>query len=201
VIWVSREKNSEELVNDQDLGAAEEIGVDEIEPDAPDKSPEELLEESQAELEEWQDKALRAIAEFENYKKRMERERAALLKYSGEPIFRELLPVVDNLERAVEQGIIDGVDAEQNLKALLEGVELTLKSLQATLEKFEVKSIDTIGQPFDPTVQEALSMEASETVPANHVVSEFEKGYHYKDRLLRAARVIVSSGTGNASTS
>jgi molecular chaperone GrpE len=201
VIWVSREKNSEESVNDQDLGAAEEIGVDEIEPDAPEKSPEELLEESQAELEEWQDKALRAIAEFENYKKRMERERAALLKYSGEPIFRELLPVVDNLERAVEQGIIDGVDAEQNLKALLEGVELTLKSLQATLEKFEVKSIDTIGQPFDPTVQEALSMEASETVPANHVVSEFEKGYHYKDRLLRAARVIVSSGTGNASTS
>ena len=160
-----------------------------------------MLEESQAELEEWQDKALRAIAEFENYKKRMERERAALLKYSGEPIFRELLPVVDNLERAVEQGLIDGVDAEQNLKALLEGVELTLKSLQATLEKFEVKSIDTIGQPFDPTVQEALSMEASETVPANHVVSEFEKGYHYKDRLLRAARVIVSSGTGNGSTS
>ena len=197
MIWVSREKNSEELVNDQDLGAAEEIGVDEIEPDAPEKSPEELLEESQAELEEWQDKALRAIAEFENYKKRMERERAALLKYSGEPIFRELLPVVDNLERAVEQGIINGVDAEQNLKALLEGVELTLKSLQATLEKFEVKSIDTIGQPFDPTVQEALSMEASESVPANHVVSEFEKGYHYKDRLLRAARVIVSSGNGN----
>ncbi len=197
MIWVSREKKSEELVNDQDLGAAEEIGVDEIEPDAPEKSPEELLEESQAELEEWQDKALRAIAEFENYKKRMERERAALLKYSGEPIFRELLPVVDNLERAVEQGIINGVDAEQNLKALLEGVELTLKSLQATLEKFEVKSIDTIGQPFDPTVQEALSMEASESVPANHVVSEFEKGYHYKDRLLRAARVIVSSGNGN----
>lgn len=197
MIWVSREKKSEELVNDQDLGAAEEIGVDEIEPDAPEKSPEELLEESQAQLEEWQDKALRAIAEFENYKKRMERERAALLKYSGEPIFRELLPVVDNLERAVEQGIINGVDAEQNLKALLEGVELTLKSLQATLEKFEVKSIDTIGQPFDPTVQEALSMEASESVPANHVVSEFEKGYHYKDRLLRAARVIVSSGNGN----
>lgn len=194
---MSREKKSEELVNDQDLGAAEEIGVDEIEPDAPEKSPEELLEESQAQLEEWQDKALRAIAEFENYKKRMERERAALLKYSGEPIFRELLPVVDNLERAVEQGIINGVDAEQNLKALLEGVELTLKSLQATLEKFEVKSIDTIGQPFDPTVQEALSMEASESVPANHVVSEFEKGYHYKDRLLRAARVIVSSGNGN----
>jgi molecular chaperone GrpE len=126
----------------------------------------------------------------------MERERAAMLKYSGEPIFRELLPVVDNLERAVDQGIVDGVEAEQNLNALLEGVELTLKSLQTTLEKFEVKPIDTIGQPFDPTVQEALSMEASESIPSNHVVSEFEKGYYYKDRLLRAARVIVSSGSG-----
>ena len=197
VTWVSKEKNSEEIIDDQDLGAPEEIGVEELEEEAPEKSPEELLDQSRAETAEWQDKALRSIAEFENYKKRMERERSAMLKYSGEPIFRELLPVVDNLERAVEQGVIDGVEAEQNLKALLEGVELTLKSLQTTLEKFEVKPIDTIGQPFDPTVQEALSMEASESIPANHVVSEFEKGYHYKDRLLRAARVIVSSGNGN----
>ena len=195
---VSKEKKSEEMVNDQDLGAPEEIGGDETETEEVDKSPEELLEEIRAEANEWQDKALRSVAEFENYKKRMERERSAMLKYSGEPIFRELLPVVDNLERAVEQGVVDGVEAEQNLKALLEGVELTLKSLQATLEKFEVKPIETVGQPFDPTIQEALTMEASESIPANHVVSEFEKGYHYKDRLLRAARVIVSSGGGEA---
>ena len=195
--WVSKEKKSEDFVNDQDLGAAEEIGIEEAESEQPEKSTEELLEESRAEVAEWQDTALRAMAEFENYKKRMERERTTMLKYSGEPIFRELLPVLDNLERAVDQGIVDGVDAEQNLTALLEGVELTLKSLQSTLEKFEVKPIDSIGQPFDPTVQEALSMEASDSIPANHVVSEFEKGYHYKDRLLRAARVIVSSGNEN----
>ena len=196
VTLVSKEKKSEEIVNDQDLGAPEEIGAEEAEIEEPDKSPEELLAESRAEVAEWQDQALRSAAEFENYKKRMERERAAMLKYSGEPIFRELLPVVDNLERAVDQGIVDGVEAEKNLNALLEGVELTLKSLQTTLEKFEVKPIDTVGQPFDPTVQEALSMEASESIPGNHVVSEFEKGYYYKDRLLRAARVIVSSGSG-----
>ena len=194
---MSKEKKSEELIDDQDLGAPEEIGVEEIETEEPEKSPEELLEQSRAEVAEWQDTALRAMAEFENYKKRMERERTTMLKYSGEPIFRELLPVVDNLERALDQGVVDGVEAEQNLKALLEGVELTLRSLQTTLEKFEVKPIDSIGQPFDPTVQEALSMEISDAVPANHVVSEFEKGYHYKDRLLRAARVIVSSGNGN----
>lgn len=195
---VSEEKKNDEVVSDQDLGSPEEIGAEETEAEKPEKSPEELLEEARAEAEDWQDKALRSIAEFENYKKRMERERATMLKYSGEAIFRELLPVVDNLERAVDQGVVDAAEAEQNLKALLEGVELTLKSLRATLEKFEVKPIESVGQPFDPNVQEALSMEASDSVPANHVVNEFERGYHYKDRLLRAARVIVSSGTGEA---
>lgn len=197
---VNEDKKNEQALNDQDLGAAEEIISEEAGAEEPEieKSIEDLLLEAQAEIEDWQDRALRAAADFENFKKRMERERASMLKYHGESIFRELLPVVDNLERAVEQGVVDGVDAEQNLKALLEGVELTLKSLRTTLEKFEVKPIETIGEPFDPTIQEALSMEASNSVPANHVVGEYEKGYHYKDRLLRAARVIVSSGTADA---
>ncbi len=192
---MSKEKKSEEVLDDQELGVPEEIAVEE-EAAEPEKSPEEQLAEALNEVEQWQDRALRAAADFENYKKRMERERIAMLKYSGEPIFRELLPVVDNLERAVDQGAANGVETEQNVKALLEGVELTLKSLRATLEKFEVKAIESIGGPFDPTVQEALSMEASDSVPANHVVAEFEKGYRYKDRLLRAARVIVSAGGG-----
>ncbi len=192
---VSDEKKNENIEDDQDLGTPEEIAVESGAADESEKSPEELLEQARAEVVEWQDQYLRAMAEFENYKKRMERERATMLKYSGEAIFRELLPVLDNLERAVEQGIVDGVDAEQNLNALIEGVELTLKSMRSTLEKFEVKPVDSVGKPFDPTVQEALSMEASDHIPANHVVNEFEKGYHYKDRLLRAARVIVSSGS------
>lgn len=195
---VSDEKKNETIADDHDPGAPEETAVEAGDADESEKSPEELLEQARAEAVEWQDQYLRAMAEFENYKKRIERERSTMLKYSGEAIFRELLPVIDNLERAVDQGIVDGVDAEQNLNALLEGVELTLKSMRSTLEKFEVKPVDSIGQPFDPTVQEALSMEASDQVPANHVVSEFEKGYHYKDRLLRAARVIVSSGSDGA---
>jgi len=194
---VSKEKKSEEILDDQDLGAPEEILTEEGEAEDLEKSPEEQLANALTEVVEWQDKALRSAADFENYRKRMERERISMLKYSGEAIFKELLPVVDNLERAVEQGVVDEVEAEQNLTALLEGVELTLKSLRTTLEKFEVKVIESIGGPFDPTIQEALSMEASDSVPANHVVGEFEKGYHYKDRLLRAARVIVSSGAGD----
>lgn len=194
---MSKEKKSEEILDDQDLGAPEEILTEEGEAEDLEKSPEEQLANALTEVVEWQDKALRSAADFENYRKRMERERISMLKYSGEAIFKELLPVVDNLERAVEQGVVDEVEAEQNLTALLEGVELTLKSLRTTLEKFEVKVIESIGGPFDPTIQEALSMEASDSVPANHVVGEFEKGYHYKDRLLRAARVIVSSGAGD----
>lgn len=191
---MSEEKLKEELQDDQELETPEEVESEETEELELEKSPEEQLAAAQAESNDLRDKVLRVAAEFENYKKRMVRERTAMLKYSGESIFRELLPVVDNLERAVEQGVVDGVEAEKNLEALLEGVALTLKSLRNTLEKFEVKVVESIGEPFDPAIQEALTMEASDTVPANHVSGEFEKGYHYKDRLLRAARVIVSSG-------
>ncbi len=140
------------------------------------------------------DKMLRLAAESENFKKRMERERLAGMKYAGEQIFREILPVVDNLERAIGLGAVSSASPEKNLTAMLEGVQLTLKSLVATLDKFEVSAVDSVGQPFDPNKQEALTMEASDTVPASHVLYEFEKGYYYKDRLLRPARVVVSSG-------
>jgi molecular chaperone GrpE len=157
-------------------------------------SGEEKLLAAQEEIAGYRDKVLRSAAEFDNYKKRMERDRNAAMRYAGEHILREILPVVDNLERALAQGVVTGVEAEKNLAALLEGVQLTLKSLLATLEKFEVKAIESVGQPFDPNFQEALVMEPSDEVPASHVLSEFEKGYFYKDRLLRVAKVIVSSG-------
>jgi len=190
---VSTDKLDKEL--EEDVEVIEEDEDETVEREAEEKSHEDDLQEALDEATELRDQVLRVAAEFENYKKRMERERSALLKYAGENILRELLPVVDNLERATEQGIIEGADAEKNLAALLEGVQLTLKSLLGTLEKFEVKQIESIGAPFDPNIQEALTMEVSDVVPANHVVSEFEKGYHFKDRLLRAARVIVSSGS------
>ncbi len=155
---------------------------------------EDKLAAAQAELAEYRDKMLRAAADFDNYKKRMERDRNAAMKYAGEHILREMLPVVDNLERAIAQGVMAENAAEQKLAALLEGVRLTLKSMLAVLEKFEVKAIESVGRPFDPNLQEALVMEPSDVVPASHVVSEFEKGYYYKDRLLRVAKVIVSSG-------
>lgn len=155
---------------------------------------EEQLTQAKAEAEEYKDKLLRLAADYENYKKRNEKERATAMKYAGEYIFREILPVVDNLERAVDQGEVEGNNIEQKLNGLLEGVKLTLEGLRSSLDKFEVKPIESSGQPFDPNMHEAMTMEPSETIPPNHVVNEYEKGYFYKDRLLRAAKVTVSSG-------
>lgn len=199
---MSEQKASEELQNDPEVAVKVESGSDGSEEkveEVPMGQEEEHdlekeLADAQEEILNLRDKMLRAAAENENFKKRVERERMASLKYAGEAIFREILPVVDNLERAVGQGVVEGVEAEKNLEALLEGVELTLKSLVATLEKFEVKPIASVGEPFDPVHQEALTMAESDTIPANYVITEFEKGYYYKDRLLRAAKVIVSSG-------
>ncbi len=149
----------------------------------------EELAQARKEAQEHYDKLLRLAAEFENYKRRMEREQQTARKYAEESLLKELLPSLDNLERAAEEARKAG---EQG--ALLQGVEMTRKGLLATLEKFGLVPIDSVGQPFDPSFHEALTMEASDEVPANHVLREFQKGYQYKERLLRAAKVVVSSG-------
>lgn len=146
------------------------------------------------ELAEKRDQMLRIQADAENFKKRMERDKAKLLKYAGENILRELLSTVDNLDRALEQGAIEGGDPAQKLEALLAGVELTKKGLNTVLERFEVTPLDALGKAFNPDEMDALTMEASEEIPANHVVTEFAKGYTFKDRVLRHAQVVVSSG-------
>jgi len=193
---VSEKKSEEEILENVESVGEDLPEVEEVQSEESELEVEVLdeLEVAQEELARQKDQVLRVAAEFENYKKRMIRERNTAMKYAGEPILREMLPTLDNLERALAQGETKSVDAEQALSSLLEGVELTLKSLVTSLEKFEVTAIDSVGEPFDPVNQEALTMEPSDTVPVNHVLNEFEKGYQYKDRLLRAAKVIVSSG-------
>lgn len=189
---MSEEKKQEEVVEKVVESIGEDLpGVEEAQEE---DSLEKQLEDALADAAEQKDHFLRVAAEFENYKKRMMREKATALKYAGEPIFREILPTIDNLERAIAQGDGEGLDPQQELASLLEGVGLTLKSLLTTLEKFEVTPIESVGEVFDPVSHEALTMEPSDTVPANHVINEFEKGYQFKDRLLRAAKVIVSAG-------
>lgn len=143
----------------------------------------------EAEKKDLQDKVLRLAAEFDNYKKRMIRERETAAKYAEEGLLKELLPSIDNLERALAHHNNDGCD---DVAAMRQGVDLTLKALLAATAKFGLTAIGSVGQPFDPNLHEALVMEASVEVPPQSVLREFEKGYFYKDRLLRAAKVVVA---------
>ncbi len=178
---------NEELEIPEDLGAVDEIS------DQNDGNTEEAAD-LQTELEQTKERMLRIAADAENYKKRMEREKERMVKYAGENILRELLPTVDNLERALEQAKTEAEDADTKLASMLEGIELTYKGLLSVLEKFDVTPIESVGKEFNPDEMDALTMEADNEVPANHVLREFAKGYRFKDRVLRHAQVVVSSG-------
>ncbi|MCF8082118.1 MAG: nucleotide exchange factor GrpE [Deltaproteobacteria bacterium] len=151
----------------------------------------EKLEEMEKERDDNQDRYLRAKAEMENVKKRFQKEKQDLLKYANESLLKQLLPVADNLEKAI------GHSQEQNsLKTLLEGVDLTLKGLLDTLNKAGVEPLEAVGEPFDPNFHEAMSEAESEEAPPGTVIQEFQKGYTLNNRLLRPAMVVISKKPG-----
>lgn len=182
---IAKEKKKvEPLVAEETTGEAEEVRQED------DQNITAKLEEALTKLQESEEKVLRLAAEFDNTKKRLERDREISLKYAEENILKDLLPGIDNIERAMDQG-----QEANSIEGLLEGVELTRDGLLATLEKYGVKAIDSIGQPFDPNIHEALAMEQTDAMEPNMVLREFQKGYFYKDRLLRPAKVIVSKAS------
>jgi len=128
---------------------------------------------------------LRERADLENFKRRMQREKSEALRFASEPLVRDLLPVVDNLERAVEHADGDG-------NSVIEGVRLVLKSLQDTLERHGVTRIHAVGERFDPTHHEAMAQVESAEHEPNQVVDQHHSGYLLHDRLLRPALVTVS---------
>lgn len=148
------------------------------------------VEEIEKELPELKDKYLRLYAEFENYKRLAAKEKEELIKYSIEEFAKELLSVIDHLELALQHSYNN--DAKATASALVEGVELTLKELKTTFEKFRLVSIEAKGKPFDPFVHHAMTQIESEEAEENTVLTEFRKGYMLKDRVLRAALVGVS---------
>lgn len=133
------------------------------------------------------DKVLRLSAEFENFKKRKQREIDDFKKFANETVFRQLLSVVDNLERAIGSAT-DAVE-ETNL---LEGVKLTHKELLKLFESFSVKPVEAENQPFDPNFHQAVTHAQNNDVPDNTVTNVLQKGYLLHDRLLRPAMVVVS---------
>jgi molecular chaperone GrpE len=146
------------------------------------------LEEKTRESAEYFDKWLRIRAEFENYKKRMQKERGDLLKFGNESLLKALLPVLDNLNRAIEHG-----KKANESSSILEGVEMVQKEFLNILERFGVRPVEAVGEMFDPEKHEAISHEEHE-VDSNRIITSVQDGYFYHDRLLRPARVVVSKG-------
>ena len=144
----------------------------------------------ETQLSELNDKYLRLAAEFDNFRRRTLKERQDLLNYATENLIKELLPTVDNLERALSHA---GEQKEaSDSENLSEGVELTYRSLLQALEKSGVRAVETEGCPFDPKVHEALRQSPSEDHEPGTILEVYQKGYLLKDRLLRPALVSVA---------
>lgn len=146
------------------------------------------IEELEKQLKESEEKALLAKADMINYRKRKDEEITRILKYANEDIVRELLPVVDNFERAIK---MDDNKLEDELSKFLEGFKMIYCNLVSILEKNEVKQIDGINKPFDPTYHQAVMTEASDK-EKDMVLEVLQKGYLYKDKVIRPAMVKVS---------
>ncbi|MEA2624998.1 MAG: molecular chaperone GrpE [Candidatus Binatota bacterium] len=148
-----------------------------------------LLREKEGEAKTNQERYLRELAESENFKKRLQREKVDSIRFANENILRDLIPIVDNLERAVEHADLGG-----DGKSLVEGVAMTLRLFRDVLERFGVKELNVEpGTTFDPRVHEASEIASRPDLPANAVVAQRSKGYLLNDRLLRPAQVVVAS--------
>ncbi len=150
-------------------------------------SLEKKLEETEKELAECKDKMLRLAAELENFKKRVEREKLEHMKFALEEFAKELLPFLDNLERAIAVA-----KETKDMEKMIEGIELTLSGYFKTLERFGLKTFVAEGQRFDPNYHEALSVEENTDVEENTVLKELLRGYTLHDRVIRPALVVVS---------
>lgn len=192
-----------EAAGQQPAGEADAVEAEpEPEPESEEqvpKSPEELMAEkvkaAEAKATETYDRLLRSTAEFENYKKRSAREFQESKKYANEAFIKQLLPVIDNLERALESS---GEGADDSGQGVIEGVRMTLSEIFKVFDKFHLKPLESEGKPFDPNFHQAVIQEETNAVPENTVVKEMQKGYLLHDRLIRPAMVVVSKAAAKS---
>ena len=176
-------QNLEKVTNGKISAAAKDQQEPESEP-----TQEELLEKERSRTHKMEDRYLRVNAEFENFKKRMIRESSDRLKFFNIDLIKELLPSLDNLERAISHAKIDNTDVE----SMIEGLEMVNKMTHEVFEKFGVSRVNTVGEVFDPNIHQAVGVVESDSVPENHVVEECLGGYLLHDRIIRPAMVRVS---------
>ncbi|WEV50421.1 nucleotide exchange factor GrpE [Lactobacillus sp. ESL0731] len=163
-----------------------------VKADKKEKTPEQKLQEelakAQAASKDFEDKYLRSQAEMQNMQNRYNKERAQLIKYESQSLAKDVLPAMDNLERALGTKVDD--EASQQLK---KGVQMTLDSLVKAMKDHGISEIEAEGVKFDPTLHQAVqTVAASSDDQKDHVVQVLQKGYQYKDRTLRPAMVVVA---------
>jgi molecular chaperone GrpE len=167
----------------QERSQSDETAGDPIFPAEPD------VDRLQMELADAKDRALRAQAELENFRKRNRRDTEEQLRYANAGLMRDLLPAIDNLRRAIVSASKTGESG-----SVVDGVQMVADQLEAILSKHHCRRIDAAGAAFDPNQHEAAMQQPSDAVPAGHVAAVLQEGYLLHDRVLRPAQVIVSSG-------
>lgn len=178
-------ETAQEEEQDQETAVAEE--EKEI---SPEEQLQADLDKALCEAKAHQEQYLRTLADMENLRKRTQREKEELGKFANENILREILPVIDNLERAVEHAEL--AEMGETGAGLLEGVQMTLEQFSQVLSRFGVTPVESLGQPFDPALHQAMGQMETEDFPANAVAQQMQKGYQLNDRLLRPAMVMVA---------
>ena len=175
---IESEENKEEMVEPNEEKLTDNI--------------EEKIADLEAQVKEWHDKFLRKAAEFENYKRRTENDQFNLINYAAESFITKLLPVIDDFERSLQH-----IDDDNNVDAVKEGIKLVYEKLLKVLDEQGVKKMKVKGEPFNVDYHDALMQRQDDSVPPHTILVEIEKGYLYRDKVIRHAKVIVSEETSS----
>ncbi len=178
---------SDELDQAVDIVAADSLDQDSIE--AGEGTEATIIEKLKAALEEAEKKSLIAAADLENFRKRASKNAQEQIKYAALPMMSELLECVDNLDRAIDSAVNDASNP-----GLLEGVKMVSSQILGILKANHCEAIESVGQPFDPNLHQAVQMNPSNDFPTNTVMLELRTGYKLHDRVIRPSQVFVSTG-------
>ncbi len=184
-----QEELNEEVAPTEEVQAEESTQTQE---EQKELSAEDKIAELEAKLKESEDKYFRVHADFENIKKRLEKEKYQAIDYASEKFAKDLLSPIDTLEMALAAEEAADLPAEELLAKLKEGVELTIKNFYTAFEKHDISIIETDGE-FDPNFHDAVMQVDSPNHEAGQIVSQLQKGYKFKDRLLRASMVSIAN--------
>ena len=186
------ETESAEAEAEETEETSKEAGSEEAKEDAEKKTGKKLFskkkDKKDEKIEELTDKLTRQMAEFDNFRKRTEKEKSQMYEIGAKDIIEKILPVVDNFERG-----LDAVKEEEKEDPFVQGMEKVYKHLVTTLEGIEVKPIEAVGQPFDPNFHNAVMHVEDENFGENIVAEEFQKGYTYRDSVVRHSMVKVAN--------